>query len=151
MHCFHIATWCTGSATTNSLIWHHVTERKARPVPSGRKIPTPAASPRQLTLLNRFLADRDRLAPPALVARQSDVLPRDLGRIGVALIAYREEHVLARGEMGGVLFPRRPLLGRRAAGRREKHCQSKQELPSSASHRQPPERLDAFILYTPVQ
>src|ERR1043165_4310707 len=45
-----------------------------------------------LTLKNLLLADRDRLAPPALVAGQRDVLTGHPGG-GAFLVPHREENV----------------------------------------------------------
>src|SRR6185369_3162157 len=80
-----------------------------------------------------LLADGNRLAPPTLVARQCDVLPRHpwLAALGVA---RREEQVVARGEVRGMLAPGRPFITRRAAPTGEQRGETQQHLPAVGAH-----------------
>src|SRR5262245_51887526 len=86
-----------------------------------------------LPLKNLLLTDRDGLAPPAFVAGQRDVLTRHPGRRAFA-VADREEHVLARGEVGGVRLPGRPLLAGCTASYRQKGATEQQPPQTNASH-----------------
>src|SRR5262245_21138170 len=67
-----------------------------------------------LPLKDLILVDGDRLAPPALIPGQGDVLARH-GRLGPFPVAHREEHVVAGGEVRPVGPPDVPLLCRCAA------------------------------------
>src|SRR5262245_44768408 len=79
-----------------------------------------------LTLKNLLLADRDRLAPPALVPGQRDVLARHLGRRALA-VPHREEHVLAGREVGRVGFPGGPFLASRTSSHRHEYTADQQQ------------------------
>src|SRR5215510_14340262 len=70
-----------------------------------------------LPLKDLVLIDGDRLAPPALIAGQGDVLARH-GRLGALTVAHGEEHVIAGGEVCPVRSPDVPLFRRCTAGRR---------------------------------
>src|SRR3954469_23821215 len=89
---------------------------------------------RESALEDRFLADRDGLAPPALITRLGDVLTRHF-RAGALAVAGREEHVIPRREMRGVLLPGLPLVARRAAREQKQRAKSEQESEVSRAHR----------------
>src|SRR5207237_1773371 len=78
-------------------------------------------------------AHRDGLAPPALVTGHRDVVARDLGRFAFA-VAKREEPVVARGVVRGMLLPRLPLLARRAPSQCYQGSTDHQQPPSPATH-----------------
>src|SRR5262249_48792331 len=84
-------------------------------------------------LENRFLADGDGLAPPPLVTRHGDVLARHAGRRALA-VTRREEEVVARREVRGVLPPRLPFLARRTAREQEQRAQPQQNPHMSRAH-----------------
>src|SRR6185295_19371570 len=71
----------------------------------------------RLVLEDLLRAHRDRLAPPALLARRIHVGARDARVRAVLVVAQREHPVSARGEVGVVASPRprrgikAPVLG----------------------------------------
>src|SRR5215475_13257795 len=81
-----------------------------------------------------LLSDGDWLAPPALVTCERDVPSRDSR--GFALgVADREREMVAGGEVGGVLLPRRPFLRRRAPHGGEHHRGQRRYPDALPSHR----------------
>src|SRR6266851_3617262 len=85
-----------------------------------------------LPFKNLLLADGDRLAPPALVAGERDVLPRDLRRRAFR-VAHGESQVLVGGEVRPMLVPRVPFLTGGATRRGDEHGTDQQELATDAS------------------
>src|SRR5256712_8168693 len=69
-----------------------------------------------LSLDDRALVDSDHLAPPVLAARHRNVASQHRRRRTLP-VSHREQEVLPRGEVRGVLPPGRPFLARRAASR----------------------------------
>src|SRR5437899_5817545 len=86
-----------------------------------------------LPLQDLLLGYGDGPAPPALVARERDVVARHRGRLALA-IPQREEAVVARGVVRGVLLPRRPLVVRRTASQCYEHTADQQNPPQVATH-----------------
>src|SRR5438067_1860378 len=92
-----------------------------------------AVASARLTLKNLLLADGDRLAPPALVPRQGDVLASHARRLAF-LVPDREEHVLAGREVRRMGLPGGPLLTGRAASHRHEHTADQQQPQTIAPH-----------------
>src|SRR2546422_456369 len=86
-----------------------------------------------LPLQDLLLGHGDGPAPPALVARERDVVARHLGRLALT-IPQREKAVVTRGVVRGVLRPRRPLVVRRTPSQCDEHTADQQNPPQVATH-----------------
>src|SRR3989449_7659378 len=86
-----------------------------------------------LPLQDLLLGYGDGPAPPALVARERDVVARHRGRLALT-IPQREEASGTRGVVRGVLPPRPPLGGRRPLSQCYEHTADQQNPPQVATH-----------------
>src|SRR5215207_3418733 len=86
-----------------------------------------------LPLKDLLLTDGDGLAPPAFVARERDVLARDLGRPAFR-VPHGESHVVVGGEVRPMGVPSVPFLARGTAADGQEYSGEQQELPADASH-----------------
>src|SRR5262245_5640742 len=91
-----------------------------------------------LPLKDLILIDGDGLAPPALIARQGDVLARHRRLGAIPVVAQGEEHVVARGEVRPVRPPDVPLLRISTTRRRYQRPAHEQQPHAFASHRLAP-------------
>src|SRR5215475_1941969 len=112
-----------------------------RPRTGAARRASASAERASLPLKDLILVDGDGLAPPALIARQGDVLTRHHWLGAVPVVAEGEEHVVPGGEVRPVGPPDVPFLTRRAARRRYQRPTHEEQPHALASHRLAPPRM----------
>src|SRR5439155_22217087 len=80
-----------------------------------------------------LLAHGDGFAPPTLVAGERNVVARHLRRLALT-VPQREEAVVTRRVVRGMLLPRRPPVARCTSSQRHVHTADRQEPPPVATN-----------------